>query len=270
MPLTDLIRYFNMADQDGDSTLYQEKGRAAAWHRGLRLGSHFRPIVNLRDERIVGHQALLVASLADGRPLGAAEAYATCESTAAVVHFDRLCRTLHALNFLTQQRHAGGYLQMAVHPRHVQAILNQHGLVYEAILKRCGLAPQDIVLHIGSHSPDDAASLGKALVNYRLRGYRLALSAPDGTSANWPPSFVPDIAQVSSSHDCAHLAAWQDDGVSIELVGIDSGLSYQQAIAAGIVLGQGDLFGLRQADCRPTHGKGRVAYNAPSPFRSPP
>ena len=270
MPLTDLIRYFNMADQDGDSTLYQENGRAAAWHRGLRLGSHFRPIVDLRDERIVGHQALLVASLADGSPISPADAYANCESAEAVVHFDRLCRTLHALNFLAQQRYAGGYLQMAVHHRHVQAIPNQHGLVYEAILKRCGLAPQDIVLHIDNQSPEGPPGLGEALASYHLRGYRLALSVPDGVSAAWPPSFIPDIARVSPGHDLASLEALQRDGVSLELAGIDSGAAYRQAVPAGIALGQGDLFGLLQADCRPTHGKSRVAYNAASPFRSPP
>ncbi|HLO64877.1 MAG TPA: EAL domain-containing protein [Azonexus sp.] len=270
MPLTDLIRYFNMADQDGDSTLYQEKGRAAAWHRGLRLGSHFRPIVNLSADRIVGHQALLVASLADGSAISPTDAYAACESAEAVVHFDRLCRTLHALNFLAQQRYAGGYLQMAVHPRHIQAIPNQHGLVYEAILKRCGLAPQDIVLHIDNPTTGASPAMAAALASYRLRGYRLALSAPLGTSASWPLSFVPDIVQISADHELAGLEALQRDGVSIELVGIDSGLIYQQAASAGIALGQGDLFGLPQADCRPTHGKGRVAYNAASPFRSPP
>lgn len=270
MPLTDLIRYFNMADHDGDSTLYQEKGRAAAWHRGMRLGSYFRPIIDLRDERIVGHQALLVANRADGSPVSSTDAYATCESANAVVHFDRLCRTLHALNFLAQRRYAGGYLQMAVHPRHVQAIPNQHGLVYEAILKRCGLAPQDIVLHIDSQSPGNAAGLGEALASYRLRGYRLALTAPAGTSSAWLRSFAPDIVQLPPSHDLSDHEALRCDDISVELIGIDSGLIYQQAVASGVALGQGDLFGSPQADCRPTHGKGRVAYNSPSPFRSPP
>lgn len=270
MPLTDLIRYFNMADQDGDSTLYQEKGRAAAWHRGLRLGSHFRPIVNLSDERIVGHQALLVASLADGSSISPAEAYASCESAEAVVHFDRLCRTLHALNFLAQRRYAGGYLQMAVHPRHVQAIPNQHGLVYEAILKRCGLAPQDIVLHIDNQSTGSLPGLGEALTSYRTHGYRLALTAPAEVSTVWPPSFTPDIVQIPRSHDLSDHEALRRDGIRVELIGIDSGLIYQQAVTSGVALGQGDLFGSPQADCRPTHGKGRVAYNAPSPFRSPP
>jgi cysteine synthase A len=65
----------------------------------------------------------------------------------------------------------------AVHPRHLQAVQSQHGLVYEAILKRCGLAPADIVLEINArqagHQPQ---LLAEALNNYRQRGYRLALS----------------------------------------------------------------------------------------------
>ena len=46
MPLTDLVRYFNAADNAEDSMLYLDGERAAAWHRGLRLGSLFQPIVS--------------------------------------------------------------------------------------------------------------------------------------------------------------------------------------------------------------------------------
>ena len=100
MPLTDLIRYFNVADHTEDSSLYQDGKRAAAWHLGLRLGSLFQPIVDLRDQRVVGHQAILHARREDGTVVSPAEAYALCETPESVVYFDRLCRTLHALNFL--------------------------------------------------------------------------------------------------------------------------------------------------------------------------
>lgn len=99
MPLTDLIRYFNVADHTEDSSLYQDGKRAAAWHLGLRLGSLFQPIVDLRDQRVVGHQAILHARREDGTVVSPAEAYALCETPESVVYFDRLCRTLHALNF---------------------------------------------------------------------------------------------------------------------------------------------------------------------------
>lgn len=262
MPLTDLIRYFNTADQSGDTTLYSEGGRAAAWHRGLRLTSLFRPIVQLREETIVGHHADLAIRTDDGAAATVADAYAACETPEAIVHFDRLCRTLHALNFLAQQRHTGGYLQMSVHPRHVQAVTNQHGLVYEAILKRCGLAPQDIVLHVDIGSlPQTPARLAEALTNYRQRGYRLALAGIGGTIA-----FAPDIRQALTLDEAVRGRRDASDGTLIELRGIDDGLTYEQARAAGIDLGQGNLFGAFQTECCPTHDQRRVAYNSASSF----
>ncbi len=262
MPLTDLIRYFNVADTSGESTLYLDGKRAAAWHGGLHLGSLFQPIVDLRQERVVGHQAMLVARRQDGVTVSSEEAYAACETAESVVHFDRLCRTLHALNFLAQQQQAGGYLQLAVHPRHLLAVQNQHGLVYEAILKRYGLAPQDIVLQIDTALADGHGRLDEALGNYRQRGYRLALA---GQGANWPEAsalaLAPDIIQLPQLP-----TEWQNlpAGSLIELTGVDSGHTYEQARATGIDLAQGRLFGAPQADCRPTHDKGRVAYNSAS------
>jgi len=253
MPLTDLIRYFNTADSASGSMLYPEGERAAAWCNGLRLGSLFQPIVDLREERIVGHRASLRAVRDDGTPIDGDAAYALCGDAAAVVHFDRLCRTLHALNFLAQRRHAGGYLQVSVHPRHLLAVPSQHGLVYEAILKRCGLAPEDIVFDIDLPAPDDGAYLA-ALDNYRRRGYRLALhTLPAGTTAALL-ALRPEIIRLPA---CSAEAAAQARvaGVASEVSGIESGADLGEARAAGIDLGLGSLFGAPQADCRPTHSK---------------
>jgi EAL domain-containing protein (putative c-di-GMP-specific phosphodiesterase class I) len=264
MPLTDLIRYFNVADTSGESTLYLDGKRAAAWHHGLRLSSLFQPIVDLQQERVVGHQARLLAQREDGTVINAAEAYAACEAPASVVHFDRLCRTLHALNFLAQRQVAGGYLQLSVHPRHLLAVQNQHGLVYEAILKRCGLAPEDIVLQIDTKANGLGERLADAVTNYRQRGYRLALNGPLSLDALL--TLAPDIVQFESTAQAASFKPAQPAGILIELAGIDSGQSFEQASAAGMDLGMGTLLGVPEPDCRPTHGRRRVAYNHSSSF----
>lgn len=267
MPLTDLIRYFNVADNAGESTLYPDGKRAAAWHRGLRLGSLFQPIVDLQRERVVGHQALLLAQREDGTAVSAAAAYAACESPESVVHFDRLCRTLHALNFLAQQEQTGGYLQLAVHPRHLLAVQNQHGLVYEAILKRCGLAPEDIVLNIDAGSVGRHPRLGEALANYRQRGYRLAIAAPGAVLAvDELLALKPDILQLPTTPEVSLLDAARRDGILVEVIRLETGANYAQARSAGVALGQGSVFGPPQSACRPTHGKDGVAYNHSSSF----
>lgn len=266
MPLTDLIRYFNVADTAGESTLYPDGQRAAAWHRGLRLGSLFQPIVDLCKEQVAGHQAVLLAKREDGAPVSAAEAYATCETPESVVHFDRLCRTLHALNFLAQQQTAGGYLQLSVHRRHLLAVQNQHGLVYEAILKRCGLAPEDIVLHIDIPANGGQTRLAEALASYRQRGYRLALSGPGAALAiDDRLDLEPDILQLPTSAGVRQIEAAHHAGILIERSGIASGQDLALAGIDAIDLGRGSLFGPPAVDCRPTHDRRRVAYNHSSP-----
>lgn len=257
MPLSELIRYFNAADQAGEVSLYARGERVEAWAQGFRLASRFRPIVDVRCESIVGHQAQLAVRHEDGRPATVANAFALCESEQSVVHFDRLCRTLHALNFLAQRRTVGGYLQLPVHPRHLLAVPNQHGLVYEAVLKRCGLAPDDIVLELDAPQLPPDAHFIHALSAYRERGYRLALRVPERPAedaADWASLLAlrPDRLRVAEAAG-PWLAAAQEAGIALEREGIASGADWQRLRAEGIDFALGPLFGEAHVDCRPTH-----------------
>lgn len=267
MPLTDLVRYFNTADQADDGMLYLDEGRAAAWHKGLRLASLFQPIVDLRTASIVGHQASLQARREDGTPVSAVDAYASCETAESLVHFDRLCRTLHALNFLAQQRHAGGYLQLPVHSRHLLAVPSQHGLVYEAILKRCGLAPDDIVLEIDAARLDQPPQVAQAIKSYHLRGYRLALSGlAEDTEIDALAGLKPAILKFRESTSPALRERAHQAGLLVQFEGVASTSDYANAREQGFDLASGSLFGPPQARCHATHNGSRVAYNSPSPI----
>lgn len=269
MPLTELVRYFNAADRAGDGMLYLEAGSAAAWHRGLRLRSLFQPIVDLAAGRIVGHRASLAAEREDGTPVSTAAAYAACESGDAVVAFDRLCRTLHALNFLRQQGHAGGYLQLAVHLRHLQAVPSQHGLVYEAILKRCGLAPDDIVLVVDPGPLAGSPQLAPALAGYRQRGYRLALAGASAAALPAALAWQPTIVELPAAGDPELARQAAAAGLQVQATGIDDAAELAAARTAGCELASGPLFGPPQAACHATHGDRGVAYNAPFPIGGP-
>ena len=263
MPLSELVRYFNLADDRGDSTLYTEGERIAAWHQGLRLGSSFEPVVDLRRERIVGHQARLVAWQDDGRPITSEAAYAHSPSAESVVGFDRLVRTLHALNFLGQQRYAGGFLILPVHARHLQAVQSQHGLVFEAILKRCGLSPEDIVLELDHRDVSGCSHLVAALHNYRQRGYRLALSGVEGPLAAMQAlQLRPDMVKLDADAAQETISLLGQGAVRLLQDGIASRDDLAVAGAAAIDLGKGSLFGLPDPECRATHLSGRVAYNS--------
>lgn len=263
MPLSDLVRYFNAADRAGDSMLYLEEGRAAAWHRGKHLRSLFEPIVDLQTMAVVGHRASLLVANEDGSPLTVTAAYAACASAEAIVHFDRLCRTLHALNFLRQQHRTGGYLQLAVHPRHVLAVPSQHGLVYEAILKRCGLAPDDIVLEIDPGPFAASAALLPALQGYRQRGYRLAITGPAATELTTALAWLPAIVELASTAPAELHRQARAAGLLVQAPGIGDDAALAAARAAACELATGPLFGLPQTACHATHERRGVAYNAP-------
>ncbi len=255
MPLTDLIRYFNAADSSEESTLFAEGERVFAWHRGLQLRSLFQPIVDLQQQRIVGHMAMLTAQQEDETPVASDVAYASCESGSSFIYFDRLCRTLHALNFLAQRATVGGYLQLAIDPRQLLAVQSQHGLVYEAILKRCGLAPADIVLEFSASHLGSDGRLASAVGNYRQRGYRLALRDPVlSRDIAAVLALHPEIVRFEGRPEAAVLEGFCQAGIATEISGVDSDADAAAATAAGFDLGLGIFFGAAQADCRPTHG----------------
>lgn len=266
MPVEDLIRYFNAADRDGDSLLYPLAGHVEAWHAGLRLASRFEPIVDLRSERIVGHRASLYAQRENGDAVAVDEVYALCEQESSVVYLDRLCRTMHALNFLAQQRTTGGFLQVQVHPRHLLAVPSQHGLVYEAILKRCGLSPEDIVLELAAGAIDADGRFIQALNNYRQRGYRLALRIDNADCPlELALSLQPDVLRFSLPLPQFEQAAGLQ-GITRQQGGVDDGEAFRHAQQEGIEQVSGKLLGGPEQACRPTHKGAVKPYNSISAY----
>lgn len=189
MPLAELVHYLNRQNRDrygpqlcpGDGLSIGPAG--VLGHDGNRqLRSVFQPLSAARGGRIVGHEALLRAETGDGEALTAAEVFGRSASPEKLVYLDRLCRTLHALNYLQLSRAGGGTLFLNVEPRHVRAVSGGHGLVFEAVLKRCGLSPENIFFELrAGELAGDPAPLAEALAAYRARGYRIAIdqAGPD-------------------------------------------------------------------------------------------
>lgn len=283
MPLTDLVRTFNRADglatapgAPVDAGLVAAGERAAARFGDLVLSSVFQPIYDLQRRQAVGHEALLRAAAPDGTAVPPETVFALPSAASAIVHLDRLARTLHTLNFLAQRRRTGGYLYLNVHPRHLTAVSASHGLVFEAILKRCGLAPADIVLEVLESEIDDDGHLLEAVANYRQRGYLMAIDNFGCRHSNldrlW--RLQPEIVKLDRSLVKAAAEDRQAARVLERLVGIvhdlsavavaegiETGEQLEAARAAGADLVQGNLLGLPRKDCVPTHRHADVAYN---------
>ena len=76
-----------------------ENGRAWADHGGLRLDSHFQPIFSVAHSRVVGYEALMRASDAQGNAVPPLEVFGRTSDFPATQRVDQLSRTVHVRNF---------------------------------------------------------------------------------------------------------------------------------------------------------------------------
>lgn len=184
MPLTDLIRTLNIPNAAApkhfarvglDQPFVAADGRVFLHYANIRLESQFLPIVETASGRLHGHAASIQAfGLSNNIPLIPEAVFVLPTDDAEFVYLDRLIRTLHALNYLTNP--IRGNLLLKVHPRHVQSVSADHGLAFEEILRPCGLFPEQITLEIDANRIEDTQHLIRAIDNYRSRGYGIAIS----------------------------------------------------------------------------------------------
>lgn len=116
------------------------------------------------------------------------------------MHFDRLCRVVHALNFFHQSG-AQGDLFLNISGRHLLSVGKGHGHTFETLLRHCGLAPTQIVLEVLESGVDDLQHLQEAVNGYRSRGFRVAIDDFGCQHSNFDRLWrlTPDIVKLDRS-----------------------------------------------------------------------
>jgi len=140
---------------------------------GLQLGSVFQPIVDLGKNEPLGYEALLRAIDQKNNAIAPPAAFRQAEIAERLVKFDRVCRTLHTLNFLNMGRESG-LLFLNVHPELLVAV-NAHGKVFEQVLHQHDVATHEVVIEIHESAVSEEKLLADAIANYRERGYKIAI-----------------------------------------------------------------------------------------------
>lgn len=272
MALFDTVRYLNTRNRvrygntEGTvDSLEVVSGRANAYFADLSLDSVFQPIVDLNRGVTVAHEALLRARSKSGQPVSVEAAFTRPRGAEELVYLDRLSRTLHALNFVEHSQAGGGQLYLSVDPRHLVAV-HDHGLVFEGILRHCGLAPERVVLELLEGAIEDLNMLRRAIGNFRSRGFRIAIDRFGRGHANvdrlW--ELTPDVVRfdrlllVKASSDrkvravlpkLVDVAKAHDALVLFE--GIETPEHWNIARESGVELAQGDYVGRPQSQCLP-------------------
>ena len=151
----------------------QQGGEFTSTFLGVQLNSAFQPIYDSEAGELFGHEALLRPSLGGAQSISPEFAFGFAEQSGRLVQFDRVCRTLHVLNF--RQIYAeNGLLFLNVHPSLLMSV-NAHGKVFERILHANSVPTDRVVIEIQESVVEQEKLLSEAIENYRDRGYRIAI-----------------------------------------------------------------------------------------------
>jgi len=140
---------------------------------GMQLNSVFQPIIDLSLNEPLGYEALLRAFDDRDNSIPPPDAFRRAEVAERLVKFDRLCRTLHTLNFLNMGRDRG-LLFLNLHPELLVAV-NSHGKVFEQVLHQHDIDTCEVVIEIHEGAVSEEKLLAAAIANYRERGYKIAI-----------------------------------------------------------------------------------------------
>ena len=252
MPLSEFVRYLNSRQAPPASGLpattpfVAEDGQVFVHFARLRLESFYSPIVALASGEVRGHVADLRAlGLGNHRRIDPDAVFVLPCDDEQFVYLDRLVRTLHTLNYLTYpHRRSHGTLLLRVHPRHLVCVADSHGLAFEEVLRSCGLLPEQVTLEIEIDGVDDIAHLLRAVANYKLRGYgiavgrfgrretNLALLREIGpTIVRFDPLLLASTASLAPLVDGVHAL-----GAQVMIAGVDGAALRHDALKSGFDL----------------------------------
>jgi len=202
--LDELISYFDQQPEDAagaERYLGFDRGRAIGCYDGLRMRSVFQTLFVTDTLQPHAFEALLRAHDADGRTIPPDQAFTMPRTAEDIVYFDRLCRTVHALNFVSL---AGpdDLLFLNVGGGHLLNVVGgTHGDIFEVLLRHCGLKPQQVVLEIIESRIEDLDRLVEAAAAYQQRGYRVAIDDFGCQHSNFDRlwQLSPDVVKLDRS-----------------------------------------------------------------------
>lgn len=223
---------------------------------GIKLSSVFQPLYELASGEVYGHEALLRPLLASRQSVDPEFAFSFADQSGRLVKFDRICRTLHLLNY-SRIGEQHGLLFLNVHPKLLLSV-NAHGEVFERILHANSVAADRVVIEINESVITQSELLQTAVKNYRERHYRIAVDhfGHDQSSLNrlWKlaPDFVKldrQLIQAAEHNDKLRLALRhllqfiRELGAEPVIEGIENQAQFDIALEAGGNLLQGYFLG---------------------------
>jgi EAL domain-containing protein (putative c-di-GMP-specific phosphodiesterase class I) len=177
-----------------------EDDRVVAYFASNRLASVFQPVVAARARQVIGHAAFIRCEPDNKNILSPWDIFSLATEDSLLVKLDRLCRTVHSLNYFTVAA-GGGDLFVSVQPRLLESVKDDHGDAFAKVLDLIGIPTSRVVIEIPAEVNRNWKLLGRVISNYRSRGYRIAANHT-GAGDNWMEelgSLYPDMVRLEAS-----------------------------------------------------------------------
>ncbi|MCM8595249.1 EAL domain-containing protein [Accumulibacter sp.] len=162
----------------------------------------FQPIVDAHSGEVRGQEAFLRV-LGHGQPdLSPWGLFSAAADDERLIALDRLCRTVHLLNWLLAASES--LLFLNVHGRLLAAVADDHGRAFRRVVDALGVSPERLVIETPVAASRQPELLHLVLRNYRRHGFQVAVNLE--SPAHWPaitrsaPQFV-KLAMRSSGWD---------------------------------------------------------------------
>ena len=261
MPLSSVVDYFNErlpalhphAHLSGQARLQYYNGRLTARIAGFTLIPRQVPVLVTATGEVFAWSARFLAESDAGRLVIPETLYVNAWDGDDVIFLDRFLRTFHALHHLSLGPDHSGLLAVDVHLRHVAALPEQHGQVYEALLRRLGLSPQQLVLRLSGTALQHDPHVREAAASFSGRGYGLLAGRLHAGDTNWEllrAAGVQWVTPATATRIGANLWDYPDDwarqakahGIRLWLDGVGSPEAIARAHALGADLIEGALW----------------------------
>jgi EAL domain-containing protein (putative c-di-GMP-specific phosphodiesterase class I) len=255
-----------------DQLQHSEDGWVVGHFLNNRLSSVFQPVFDASGRKVIGHAAYVRSESGDKNVLSPWDIFALASEDTLLVSLDRLCRTVHAINYFSSASGQGN-LFVSVQPRLLESVKDDHGRAFEKILNLIEVATSRVVIEIPTGVNRDSRLLKHVISNYRSRGYRIAANH-SGASDNWMAelgTLYPDIVRLDASallqynlalplRDTVHRF-----GAALLVRDIETNQQMDASIRVGAHLLQGRFFGepARALETNETRG----SWNSTAPAR---
>ena len=214
---------------------------------GATISTQFQPWRRPQDGAIVAVEAYARSQSRAGEGLSPWQSLADAAVDVDLVLLDRLCRTVHALNFFAPAGAASALtpLVLNVDARLLHAVPERHGEFFGKVLGLLGVSPKQIVIDIRTHQLLDLSRLRQILASYRRHGFKVAVNADGMIHARSladllaPDILMLDALQFTPERLARHAASLVRGGVQVAVKRIETAGQLAAAKDASVAWIQG-------------------------------